>query len=212
MTAQLAANAENGSKNDAENNADSNTEANVQTNRPMITAFADAQMTEFVRQQIDESTFLELATCAFFCGAEAQFRKLSQQSFRDSRRDLIDVVMEIGNISESKTTALINTIYRLAKKFYLIENIVEQGKSAADRWLNCQDEEVNPLRTIVDKYQHLSMFDLAVEGVNKEYDEQQQELYISVDQSVGKLRRRALVILLIITSLSASLFVSLQYL
>jgi hypothetical protein len=56
------------------------------------------------------------------------------------------------------------------------------------------------------------MFDLAAEGVNKEYDEQQQELYISVDQSVGKLRRRALVILLIITSLAASISVSLQYL
>jgi hypothetical protein len=193
-------------------NIDSNIEPSIETNRPMITVFADAQMSDFVRQHIDESTFLELATCAFFCGAEAQFRKLSQQNFRDSRRDLIEVVMEIGNVSESKTIALINTIHRLAKKFYLIENIVEQGKTAADQWLNCQDDEVKPLHTIVDKYQHLSMFDLAAEGVNKEYDEQQQELYISVDQSVGKLRRRALVILLIITSLAASISVSLQYL
>jgi hypothetical protein len=183
-----------------------------EANTALITAFADAQISEYVRQHIEESTFLELAACAFFCGAEAQFRKLSKLNWRDSQACLIDVVMDIGNISKSKTVALINAINRLAEKFYLIENIVEQGKTAADQWLSCQDDDIKPLQALVSKYENLTMFDLGIEGINEDYDDQQQVLYASVDQSVGKLRRRALVILLIITSLAASITVSLQYL
>ncbi|MCG6970510.1 MAG: hypothetical protein LJE85_12160 [Gammaproteobacteria bacterium] len=183
-----------------------------QASAALITAFAETQMSDYVRQHIDQSTFLELAACAFFCGAEAQFRKLSKLNWRDSQARLIDVVMDVGNISKSKTIALINAIHRLADKFYLIENIVEQGKTAADQWLNCQDEDLKPLQALVSKYENLTMFDLGIEGINEDYDDQQQVLYASVDQSVGKLRRRALVILLIITSLAASISVSLQYL
>jgi hypothetical protein len=182
------------------------------SNAALITAFANAQMSDFVRQHIEESTFLELAACAFFCGAEAQFRKLSQLNWRDSRASLVDVVMDIGNISNSKTNALINAIDRLAKKYYLIENIMEQGQTAADLWLNCQDDETKPLNELVTKYKNLTMFDLGIEGINDDYDEQQRVLYASVDQSVGKLRRRTLVILLIITSLVASITASLRYL
>ena len=184
----------------------------TEINTPLITAFANAQMSEFVRQHIEESTFLELAACAFFCGAEAQFRKLSQMNVRDSYASLVDVIMDIGNIGESKTNALIDTIRRLAKKYYLIENIVEQGKTAADQWLNCQEDEEHPLQTLVNKYKNLSMFDLGIEGTNEEYIEQQQELYASVDQSVGKLRQRTIIILLIITSLVASIAISLRFL
>jgi hypothetical protein len=179
---------------------------------PLITAFAHAQMSDFVRQQIEESTFLELAACAFFCGAEGQFRKLSKINWRDSHASLVDVVMDIGNIGHSKTNALIETIDRLAKKYYLIENIVEQGKTAADQWLNCQDDEEPPLQELVKKYQNLTMFDLGIEGTNEQYNEQQQQLYASVDQSVGKLRRRTLIILLVITSLAVSISISLRYL
>ena len=123
--------------------------------------------------------------------------------WRDSRASLVDVVMDIGNIGESKTNALIDTIHRLAKRYYLIENIVEQGKTAADQWLNCQDDENKPLQTLVMKYQDLTMFDLGIEGTNEEYNEQQQELYASVEQSVGKLRQRTIIVVLIVTSLVA---------
>ena len=181
-------------------------------NTPLITTFANSQISDFVRQHIEESTFLELAACAFFCGAEAQFRKLSKTNWRDSQASLVDVLMDIGNIGHSKTIALIETIDRLAKKYYLIENIVEQGKTAADQWLNCLDDEEKPLQTLVTKYRNLSMFDLGIDGTNAEYNEQQQELYTSVDHSVGKLRRRTLFILLIITSLAVSISISLRYL
>ena len=184
----------------------------VEFSTPMITTFAQTQMSDTVRQHIEESTFLELAACAFFCGAEAQFRRLSKMDWRDSHASLVDVVMDIGNIGESKTNALIDAIHRLAKKYYLIENIVEQGKTAADQWLNCQDDEEKPLQTLVMKYQGLTMFDLGIEGTNEEYNEQQQELYASVDQSVGKLRQRTIIILLIITSLVASIAISLRFL
>ncbi|KPJ92799.1 MAG: hypothetical protein AMJ53_08665 [Gammaproteobacteria bacterium SG8_11] len=178
---------------------------------PLISAFAQTQMSDVVRQHIEESTFLELAACAFFCGAEAQFRKLSKMDWRDSQASLMDVIMEVGNVGPSKSAALIETIHRLEKKYYLIENIVEQGKNAADQWLNCQEAEDHPLQELVSKYQNLTMFDLGIEGINDQYDEQQQVLYASVDQSVGKLRRRALIILLIISSLAASISVSLRY-
>ncbi len=184
----------------------------AESSTPMITAFAQTQMSDTARQHIEESTFLELAACAFFCGAEAQFRKLSQMDWRKSHSRLVDVVMDIGNVGESKSNALIETIQRLAKKYYLIENIVEQGKTAADQWLNCQDDEEKPLQALLFKYQNLTMFDLGIEGTNEEYNEQQQELYASVDQSVGKLRRRTLIILLIISSLAASISISLRYL
>lgn len=175
----------------------------------MLGAFAQAHIREEIRQRIEESAFLELASCAFFCGAEAQIRKLSQLDQRASLDSLIDVVMDICNVGKSKTIALINAIYRLTGKYYLLENIFEQGKTAADQWLNCQDEEKQPLQELVQKYQNLSMFDLGIEGVNQQYNEQQQALYASVDQSVGRLRRRALFILL---GLASAALASLIYL
>ena len=175
----------------------------------MLRAFAQAHIRAEIRQCIEESAFLELASCAFFCGAEAQIRKLSQLDQRASLDSLIDVVMDICNVGKSKTIALINAIYRLTGKYYLLENIFEQGKTAADQWLNCQDEEKQPLQELVQKYQNLSMFDLGIEGVNQQYNEQQQALYASVDQSVGRLRRRALFIVL---GLASAALASLIYL
>jgi len=49
----------------------------------LITAFADAQMSDYVREHIEESTFLELAACAFFCGAEA--REIQPQMLEQRR-------------------------------------------------------------------------------------------------------------------------------
>lgn len=184
----------------------------LESSHSLLTVFAQTQMCDEVRRHLEESTFLELAACAFFCGAEAQLRKLSQLDWRDSQAMLIEVIMQIGNVSHSKSIALISAINRLAKKYYLIENILEQGKTAADQWLNCQSDDENPLQQLVMKYQDLSMFDLGIEGINDECDEQQQMLYTSVDQSVGKLRRRTLFILLLITSLAASISISLRYL
>ncbi len=182
---------------------------NIPQETALIAAFAATQMSDWVRQRIEESTFLELAVCAFFFGAQAQFRKFSPEDSPANWKQLIAVVMDIGNISESKTIALIKTIYRLADRYYLIENIIEQGRSAAEQWLNCRDNSDEPLHSLVRKYQNLSMFDLGIEGVNENY--QQQVLYAAVDQSVGKLRRRALVLLLIIAVLAAALSVYLLH-
>ena len=177
----------------------------------MLATFAQAQMSANIRQLIEESTFLELATCAFFCGAEAQICRLSALDQRVSLESLIDVVMDICNVSKSKAIALINAIHRLEKKYYLMENLFDQGKTAADQWLNCQQEEKQPLKELVDKYKNLTMFDMGIEGVNEQYNEQQQALYASVDQSVGKLRRRTLFILLSIACSTAAALIYLLY-
>lgn len=177
----------------------------------LLQTFAQAQISEEIRQRIEESTFLELATCAFFCGAEAQIRKQSQLDQQVSLDSLIEVVMDICNVGKNKTVALINTIHRLTEKFYLLDNIFDQGKTAADQWLNCQDEEQQPLQELVTKYKDLSMFDLGLEGVNEQYNEQQQALYASLDQSVGKLRRRSLVFLLIAAAVAEVVYIALRH-
>jgi hypothetical protein len=177
----------------------------------VLPMFAQTQMSANIRERIEESTFLELAACAFFCGAEAQIRRLSQLDQRLSLNSLIDVIMDICNVSKSKTIALINAIYRLTEKYYLMENIFEQGKTAADQWLGCHEEERQPLTELVNKYQNLTMFDLGMEGINEQYNEQQQALYASVDQSVGKLRRRALMILFIGTAIALAVLAYLRY-
>lgn len=174
----------------------------------LVWAFAETQMSSFVRQQIEESTFLELATCAYFCGAESQLRKQSKLNWRASHASLIEVVMDICNISKSKTIALINTINRLEKRYHLMENIVDQGKKAADQWLNCEDMDSAPLTDLVKKYKNLTMFDLGIEGINKTCEEQQQKLYTSLDQSVSRLRRRRLAMLLIMITLISAYFVA----
>ena len=111
--------------------------------------------------------------------------------------------MDVCNIGDSKAQALMSTIQRLAQKYFLIENLLEQGKTAADQWLNCTDGDHNILRDLVIKYENVTMFDLGIEGVNEAYDAQQQALYSAVGQSVGKLRRRALLILLVIGGITA---------
>jgi len=170
----------------------------TQSDIPMLAAFARMQISADIRRQIEESTFLELATCAYFCGAEAQIRKQSQLDQRASLNTLIAVIMDICNVSRSKTIALINAIYRLAAKYYLLENIFDVGKIAADQWLNCRDDKKVSLQELVRKYRDLTMFDLGIEGVNNTYNDQQQALYASVEKSVTRLRRRTLLILLII--------------
>lgn len=180
----------------------------TQTSTNLVLAFAETQMSPFVRQQIEESTFLELATCAYFCGAEMQLRKQSKLNWRASHASLIVVVMDVCDISKSKTIALINTINRLSKRYHLMESIVDQGKKAADQWLNCEEMDSPPLIELVKKYKNLTMFDLGIEGINDTYEEQQQKLYSSLDQSVGKLRRRGLVSVLIMISLFAAYFIA----
>jgi len=164
----------------------------------IIGTFADIQLENVRHKTIRESTLLELLTCAFFCGAQKQLCKQAQVSDKDGRVALAGLLMDINGIAQSNAIGLIDSIDRLADKYYLVENTAQQGKVAADQWLNCDDDPANELQDLISKYKNLSMFELGIEGVNETYIAQQQELYSKIDQSVSRLRKRAFFFLLIL--------------
>lgn len=171
----------------------------------MIASFARTQLMGVKQYRILESSFLELATSAFLCGAENQFLKQSQIDDRVSHANLVDTICEICRVSEHTAIGLIDVSGRLAKKYYLIENIMQQGETAADNWLSCESDDGSALKNLVEKYENLSMFDLGIEGVNEAQEESQKQFYTAVDEDVGKLRRRALVVgVLIVLVVSAA--------
>lgn len=158
-----------------------------------IHTFARSQLRGVNTKLVLESSFLLLATCGFFYGAANQLAKQSELGANQCREELIDLLVDVCELSEHSVLGIVDSLDRLSKKFYLIENIIEQGKEAADQWLCCDDAEAGVLSKLVNKYRNLSMFELGLEGVNQEYDEKQQQLYSDVDASIMMLRRRTLV-------------------
>jgi hypothetical protein len=106
--------------------------------------------------------------------------------------------MYVCRIAEGNADGLIKSIERLANKYYLVENLFEQGAKAADQWLSCENSDDRALHNLVEKYKHLTMFELGIEGINEKHEQEQKLLYSEIDQSVGKLRRRAVAVLLLL--------------
>lgn len=164
----------------------------------IIGTFANTQLENVRHKTIRESTLLELLTCAFFCGAQKQLCKQAQVSDKDGRVALAGLLMDINGIAQSNAIGLIDSIDSLADKYYLVENTAQQGKAAADQWLNCGDPTASELQDLISKYKNLSMFELGIEGGNETYMAQQQKFYSEIDQSVSRLRKRACFFLLIL--------------
>jgi hypothetical protein len=169
----------------------------------LIAAFAQTQLTAVKTQRIRESSLLELAACAFLCGAAEQLKKQSNADAADNHRQLIGLIREVCHVAEGNAEGLVESVNKLSRKYYLLENITDQGRGAADRWLACEDADDKVLQRLMDKYQNLTMFELGIEGINEQWEEQQDKLYTDIDQSVGKLRRRAGLFILITIALAA---------
>jgi len=161
----------------------------------IIESFARSQLEQVDRGLISDSTFLILATCAFFFGAEKQLRKQSGIPSYLSKTTLIEVLITLCGISERNACGITKAINRLSEKYYLIENIVETGEQAADQWLCCETIPSDSLRDLTQKYKGLSMFDLGIEGINEEHESGQQQLYSAVYQTVGDIRHRMFIVL-----------------
>jgi hypothetical protein len=177
----------------------------------MIDSFAQSQFSQIKTALIRESTFLELAVCAYFCGAESLLLRQSGAGAQSSRKQLISLISRICHLSERNASGLIDSVERLAARYFLIENIVEQGAAAADQWLNCEETNREVLKELFARYKNLSMFDLGIEGVNEKHEASQRELYATVDQSVSRLRRRVLLLLAGVLGVSAVLTLAIWY-
>jgi len=174
----------------------------------LIRSFARTQITHIKFHDIRESSFLELAVCAFFRGAETLLTKQGGVDPRLGRAQLVSVISMISDISTRNANELIDTVDHFSGKYALIENIIDQGASTADKWITCEEMEGGGLFRIVKKYKNLTMFDLGIEGVNAEHEASQRALYETVDQSVGRMRRRALLIILGIAGVCAVAFLA----
>lgn len=167
----------------------------------IIKSFADAYADCPEVALIPDRMFLVFAACAFFSGAEQHLQKMADIEPQQSREDLINTVQRICGLGKLNAEDAINNIDAYARKYYVIEHISEQGEIAADEWLSCQENAENPLQKIINKYQNLTLADLGIEGVNPRYQLEQKQLFASVDRSVGKLRRRNLLGLLLVLTI-----------
>jgi len=164
----------------------------------VINSFADA-ISDFPEiTLVPESMFLVFASCAFFSGAESHLQKMANLEPELSRRDLIKVIESICHLGAHNAEDALENIESYAKKYYVIEHISEEGEIAAEEWLNCAEKSENTLRKIIIKYRDLTLADLGIEGVNPRYQLQQKLLIDSVDRSIGKLRRRSLMGILLV--------------
>ena len=192
-------------------NATTRTAAPVKHESNVIDRFAQLHLMQIKYHVVRESSFLELAVCAFFSGAGELLSKQAGIKPQQSRAQLVMLIRQICNLSERNADGLIDTVDRLSDKYALIENIINQGTAAADQWLNCEDVDGQALSGIVNKYKNLSMFDLGIEGVNNTHAASQHALYAAVDQSVGQMRRRALWLMLVILGLSGIAAFAIHY-
>ena len=167
----------------------------------VINSFADA-LSDFPEiTLVPDSLFLVFAACAFFSGAEQHLQKLAGIEPETSRQDLIKVLQRLCHLAKHNADDAVTNIEAYAKKYYVIEHIREQGEIAADDWLSCVEFPKNPFQIIIRKYKDLTLSDLGIEGVNPSYQLQQKQLFDSVDKSIGKLRRRTLLGLLLVAGI-----------
>ena len=164
----------------------------------IIKSFADALSDCPEITFVPDSMFLVYAACAFFSGAEQHLQKLADIDPEQSKQDLIKVIQSICHLGKLNAEDGVANIESYAKKYYVIEHIREQGEIAADEWLSCVENADNELRKIILKYRNLTLADLGIEGVNPTYQLQQKQLFDSVDKSIGRLRRRSLIGLLLV--------------
>jgi len=167
----------------------------------IIESFAQSQLECVNQRLISESTFLVLAICAFFYGAEKQLRKQSGVPSYLSKTTLVDVLVALCGISERNASGITKSLKRLSIKYYLIENIIETGEQAADQWLCCDTSTNDSLKALIEKYKNLSMFDLGIEGINAQHESDQQQLYTAINQTVGDIRNRTFVVLITLFAL-----------
>lgn len=179
----------------------------------LLVSFAQSQLASVDREIIYESLIIEQLVCAFFWGAEAQLRKQSQPDHEQCQLDLLTVITDACNAGEFQAIELINSIEELASKYYFFENIALQGEAAADKWLGCEDVDDDALRDLIEKYKNVTMSELGIEGLSEKFAVQQNDLYVSVDRSVAKIRQRAIVILLLLigTGVTTALIVQRFY-
>ena len=184
------------------NNAD---EANI------LLSFARTQLDQLSGPILADNSFLVLALSAFFFGAEAQLRKQSQISFQRGQIKLIALLKKLFNMNTRTALHLVMSIEDYAERYYLVENIISQGKKHADKWLNCEEINSSYLEKLIAQYQHRSMFDLGIEDISVEYQLQKKKMFSSIDRSVKKLRTRLMIILIVaMGAFSILLFIALK--
>lgn len=167
-------------------------------NVKIIQSFADALCDCPEITLVPDSMFLVFAACAFFSGAEQHLQKMADIEPERSKRDLVKVIENICHLGKHNAEDAVANIESYAKKYYVIEHIREQGEIAADEWLSCVENTDNTLKKIIIKYRDLTLADLGIEGVNPRYQLQQKQLFDSLDRSIGRLRRRSLVGVLLV--------------
>lgn len=168
----------------------------------ILNSFARSQLACISQNLFADSSFLVLAVCAYLYGAESQLRQQSNMSVHRSQVKLVALIKAYFKMNTRSAFHMVVSIDEYAEKYYLVENIVSEGKKHAEKWLNCQDSEDGYLEKLASQYQHQSMFELGIDNIEPEFESQQKQMYSSVDQSVKKLRKR----LLIIISVAAVVF------
>ncbi|MDH5327447.1 MAG: hypothetical protein OEZ68_01350 [Gammaproteobacteria bacterium] len=171
----------------------------------ILASFAQTQLGRLDCHLYADNSFIVLAVSAFFFGAEAQLRKQSKISFQRGQIKLISLIKNSLKLNTRTALHLVLSVEEYAKRYYLIESIVNQGKKQADKWLNCEDTDDSYLEKLVFRYQHQNMFDLGIDNISIDYEKQTRKLHLSLDKSVKKLRTR----LVTIVTLWAVLFTAL---
>ena len=162
-------------------------------NSNIIQSFA-AAVTDFTEAAlIPDRLFLVFAVCAFFRGAATHLGKQSKLGEGKIQSQLVSVLKRLCKLNEEMTLDALNNVDPYANKYFVIENLVAEGRDAAEKWLNLEETGDNPLQALVLKYRDLTLADLGIEGVNPEYELQQKQLFQELDRSVGQLRRRNMI-------------------
>ena len=126
--------------------------------------FGESQLIGVSTHDIQRSTAHLILTTTYFTGAAISMAKLSDTPKKTYMKALQDFIEDHFGLSTSNAAGMVESNARLYKRYVLIEKIYTAGWQSAYHWHQQTDKMGDELKTLLKKYQDLSMSDLSLEG------------------------------------------------
>lgn len=131
----------------------------------ILGSFANAQLDEFDTQSAKHNQFFLFAITSFLHGATNQLGKQSNLPTPLQQKYLQNLLCEIFSLPRHSAEGLLSSVERMMGNYYLLENIYQEGESAAEKWLNSEVSECHELRELMNHYSDFTLMDMKAAGM-----------------------------------------------
>ncbi|NOZ54559.1 MAG: hypothetical protein GXP08_15740 [Gammaproteobacteria bacterium] len=149
---------------------------NINNTQKILTSFATAQLTNIDTVTVKDNTFNLFVITTFFNGAMTQLGKQSTLPKQLQYKYLHGIICDNFNLPQHNAEGLVSSISRMMNKYYFLENIYNEGYTAAEKWLNSDTIDCTELGNLLHNYKGFTMLDMNSAGLKEGFNPAQQAM------------------------------------